>query len=286
MTAMGGDVYQADIPGPAVLGDVFNYYIRARDVAAVPNEARDPAVGNHSFTIVDYYAWDFEGSNGGFTATGPDWEWGDPTVDPADAHSGVNVWATKLSGELLAELELEARHAARRRAGQPRLRAALLLAVVQDGDQLRRRQREDLHGRRRHVDDPHARHRVQRHGEDARPRGSRSKPCFTGTTTGNFWHKATFNLTPYIGQTVMIRFHFGSDASVAVRRLGDRRRPDRERRRHAGPDVRLPDGTEQHVGHGRSVHGQGEGRGPALRRVVGDAVLQHQQRRDAGAVWR
>jgi hypothetical protein len=38
--------------------------------------------------------------------------------------------------------------------------------------------------------------------------------CFTGTTTGNFWHKVAFDLTPYKGQSVMLRLHFGSDPSI------------------------------------------------------------------------
>jgi len=67
MTPQGGDMYSGNIPGPASLGDVFNYYISARDVADIPNHGRDPAVGTHSFEIVDYFAWDFEGDDGGFT---------------------------------------------------------------------------------------------------------------------------------------------------------------------------------------------------------------------------
>jgi hypothetical protein len=96
MTALGGDMYSADIPGPASLGDVFNYHISARDNAEVPNHARDPLAGFHSFEIVDYYAWDFEGDDGGFTATGPDWEWGEPSTGPDEAHPPTHLWATKV----------------------------------------------------------------------------------------------------------------------------------------------------------------------------------------------
>jgi hypothetical protein len=50
------------------------------------------------------YDWleDFEGDNGGFTVSSvsgtPSWAWGVPTSGPGVAHSGVDVWATNLSG--------------------------------------------------------------------------------------------------------------------------------------------------------------------------------------------
>jgi hypothetical protein len=45
------------------------------------------------------YQEDFEGWNGGLSATGSDWEWGHPTSGPGEAHSGQRVWATKLEGD-------------------------------------------------------------------------------------------------------------------------------------------------------------------------------------------
>jgi hypothetical protein len=98
MASLGGDEYAANIPGPSVAGDVYNYYILARDVATIPNQGRDPATGTHALEIADYFAWDFEADDGGFTAGGPDWEWGAPTTGPGNANSGVNVWATQLGG--------------------------------------------------------------------------------------------------------------------------------------------------------------------------------------------
>ncbi len=42
---------------------------------------------------------DFEADDGGYTISGTtSWAWGPPTSGPAAAHSGVNVWATNLSG--------------------------------------------------------------------------------------------------------------------------------------------------------------------------------------------
>ena len=45
------------------------------------------------------YAEDFEADDGGYTVSGTtSWEWGTPTRGPSGAHSGVNAWATNLSG--------------------------------------------------------------------------------------------------------------------------------------------------------------------------------------------
>ena len=47
------------------------------------------------------YSEDFEATDGGFVPDPPTgaWEWGTPTVGPAGAHSGVNLWGTVLNGE-------------------------------------------------------------------------------------------------------------------------------------------------------------------------------------------
>jgi subtilisin family serine protease len=215
MAAMGGDLYQASIPGPSVLGDVYNYYIRAKDVAAVPNFARDPASGYHSFTIVDYYSWDFELDNGGFTATGPDWEWGQPTYasGPASAHSGVNLWGTKLattySYSSNSKLDLPA-------VKVPSSHTYAFLSFWQwyametnwDGGNVKI---STDGGATWTILTPDIAYNGTANSANA---GIPGEPCWTGTTTGNFWQKVTFNLTAYKGQTVNIRMHFGSDGSV------------------------------------------------------------------------
>jgi subtilisin family serine protease len=213
MVALGGDAYGADIPGPAVLGDVFNYSIRARDTAAVPNEARDPTVGSHTFEIVDYYAWDFEANNGGFTTVGSDWEWGDPTSGPMDAHSGVNVWATKLattySASSNSKLHLPP-------VTVPSSHTYALFSFWQwyaietnyDGGNVKI---STNGGATWTILTPDIGYNGTALSGNA---GIPGEKCFTGTTTGNFWRKVTFNLTAYKGQTVLLRLHFGSDSSV------------------------------------------------------------------------
>lgn len=212
MTNTGGDTYEANIPGPAVLGDVFNYYIRARDIAAVPNYARDPAAGYHSFEVVDYYSWDFEASDGGFTATGPNWQWGEPTTGPDDAHSGVNLWATVLDGNYSnssnSKLDLPA-------VIVPTSATYAMLSFWQwyyielnyDGGNVKI---STDGGSSWAVLTPDIGYNgTARSGNAAIP----GEPCFTGYNNDE-WHLATFNLTPYKGMSVIIRLHFGSDSSV------------------------------------------------------------------------
>jgi subtilisin family serine protease len=214
MAAAGEDVYEAAIPGPAVLGDVFNYYIMARDVATVPNTARNPSAGYHTFTIVDYYAWDFEASDGGFAAYGNDWEWGDPTNGPMDAHSGVNVWATKLGANysLSSNSRLETPAIV--------IPTSAAYATLSFWQWYRNESNYDGGNVKISTDGgatwtlltPDIGYNGTSRSTTA---GIPLEPIFTGTATGNFWHKVTFNLTPYKGQSSIIRLHFGSDGSVA-----------------------------------------------------------------------
>jgi len=55
------------------------------------------------FSVVgtDFFAWDFESTNGSFQAAEfSDWQWGTPTYPVGlVAHSGTKVWGTNLSGE-------------------------------------------------------------------------------------------------------------------------------------------------------------------------------------------
>ena len=212
MVNAGGDLYQGQIPGPAVLGDVFNYYIRARDIAAVPNYARDPLAGYHSFEIVDYYAWDFEASDGGFATTGPDWEWGEPTTGPGGAYSGVNVWATKLADNYSYSSDSRLESPA---VVVPTGATSAALSFWQwyyietnyDGGNVKI---STDGGSTWTILTPDIGYNGIAKTYTA---GIPGEPCFTGYNNDE-WQKVTFNLTPYKGQSVIIRWHFGSDGSV------------------------------------------------------------------------
>jgi hypothetical protein len=212
MTALGGDMYSADIPGPASLGDVFNYHISARDNAEVPNHARDPLAGFHSFEIVDYYAWDFEGDDGGFTATGPDWEWGEPSTGPDEAHSPTHLWATKVgdnySSSSNSKLDLPALLVPSGEAfAQMSLWQWYYIETNYDGGNVKI---STDGGATWTILTPDVGYNGTARSGNA---GIPGEPCFTGYNNDE-WHQVIFDLTPYKGQLVTIRLHFGSDSSV------------------------------------------------------------------------
>ncbi len=212
MTNVGGDLYSASIPGPAILGDVFNYYILARDIAAIPNTAREPASGYHSFEIVDYYAWDFEANDGGFAAGGPDWEWGEPTSGPGGAYSGVNVWATKIAGDYSASSN-SMLHTPEVKVPGSSAYAALsfwqwyYIETNYDGGNVKI---STDGGSSWTILTPDIGYNGTARSGNA---GIPGEACFTGYND-DYWHKVIFDLTPYKGLNVIIRFHFGSDSSV------------------------------------------------------------------------
>jgi len=212
MTNTVGDGYAADIPGPSAYGDIYEYYIIARDVAAIPNSAREPVAGWHGFEIVDFFAWDFEASDGGFAAGGPDWEWGAPTTGPGSAYSGVNVWATQLGGNYSASSNstLDTPPIV-----VPSGEAYAALSFWQwyyvetnyDGGNVKI---STDGGATWTILTPDVGYNGTASSGNA---GIPGEPCFTGYNNDE-WHQVSFDLTPYRGMAAIIRLHFGSDSSV------------------------------------------------------------------------
>jgi len=212
MLNTSGDEYTASILGPSAYGDVYEYYIIAHDLAAVPNSAREPATGWHAFEIVDFFAWDFEANDGGFTAGGPDWQWGAPTTGPGSAYSGVNAWATQLGGNYSASSNST--------LDTPPI-------VVPSGEAYATLSFWQWYYNETNYDGGNVKistdggatwviltpdigyNGTATSGNAAIP----GEPCFTGYNNDE-WHQASFDLTPYRGMAVIIRLHFGSDSSV------------------------------------------------------------------------
>jgi len=117
MTATGlANEFAAEIPGSTTSGDVFEYYITATDDVPLFNDAREPAAGDHTFTILDgpqaihRFPLDSPGT-GALAAADPGWDrqggwaFGKPTGggthngDPTAGYSGQYVFGYNLSGD-------------------------------------------------------------------------------------------------------------------------------------------------------------------------------------------
>jgi len=150
---------------------------------------------------------DFELDDGGYVGTGQ-WEWGIPTSGPGNAHSGVKLWATNLSGNYnnnsnytldSPEIVLEDN--------------ALLsfwhwydTEASYDGGNVKI---STDGGSTWTVITPLTGYTgVANTSNPLYP-----EPIFCGHAQG-FWENVVFDLSAYVGETACFRWHFGSDVSV------------------------------------------------------------------------
>ena len=211
------DVYEGFIdPDPLVVGDLIEYCMVAIDAAASANTASAPITGYYSFTILGGLAFDFEADDGGFFPNwGGDWEWGTPTSGPFGAHSGDRVWATGLGNYSdLSDSRLD----------MPPIDLSNMLnpvltfwhwylieysdGIYWDGGNLKIS-----------VDEGPFELITPVGGYDGIVDNYNTviggEPAYGGpASTGNFWHQETVDLSPWVNHTVVVRFHFGSDAYV------------------------------------------------------------------------
>ena len=162
------------------------------------------------------YLEDFEDDSGGYVSGGtPDWEWGDPSIGPSSAHSGVNCWATDLDDEYSDDAS----------ATLDSLPISLPQGVTSELSFWHWYDMEDGYS---HYDGGNVKISTDGGvsweilGEYLEPypiqyasdtnEGIPHEPCFSGSSSS--WEYVTFNLTEYAGNTIMIRWHFGSDGSV------------------------------------------------------------------------
>jgi len=151
---------------------------------------------------------DFESDDGGYVGTGL-WQWGSPTSGPGNAHSGVNVWATNLSGDYEANANYT--------LDSPEI------AIGSDEPTLTFWHWYDTEasfdgGNVKISTDGGATWTVIE-PVGGYPGTSNSsnplypEPVFCGHGQG-FWEQVTFELSTYAGQTASFRWHLGSDGSV------------------------------------------------------------------------
>jgi hypothetical protein len=219
LLGQGGDDYLGWLdPVGLATGDSVEYRLIARDAAAAQNTTTDPAQGYYGFAVLEGYSYDFEGNDGGFTASEyGDWEWGVPTSGPNGAHSGQRVWATNLAGQYIdgSNSTLDSDTLSLVNATEATLtfwhwyRIEYSDNTYWDGGNVKI---STDGGETFQVLYPEG-------GYDGVATNPvcplYGEPVFGGPpSTGNFWHQESFDLSAYYNRTVIIRFHFGSDAYV------------------------------------------------------------------------
>ncbi|MCK4226185.1 immune inhibitor A, partial [candidate division WOR-3 bacterium] len=169
--------------------------------------------GNHQmgFTLcplVVLYEEDFESDNGGYTGTG-DWQCGIPNSGPQVAHSGERLWATNLSGDysnssnsMLTTVEIDLSSV----MGFPILSFYQWYHIegYYDGGNVKISVNE---GSWEILDSLSPPYNVDvAYWENT---GIPGEPCYSGSQEA--WKEIKKDLSAYRGNTIRIRFHFGSD---------------------------------------------------------------------------
>lgn len=158
------------------------------------------------------YQEDFEDGDGGFALTGPDWEWGIPTSGPGEAHSGQKVWATNLEGNYSSNSD-------------SRLETPTIDLTGIVDPQLSFWHWFSFEYRQARYDGGNV--KISSNGGEFQiitpengyedtisylNAGIPEEPGFCSYEAGQFWHQEDFDLSPYSGHQIVIRFHFGSNS--------------------------------------------------------------------------
>ena len=168
------------------------------------------------FVPVEIYFANLEENNGDYIAdpTTSAWEWGVPTSGPSAAHSGTKAWATVLGGVYansanwkLTTPELTAT------TNSPQMKFWHWYNMEQGGsgtiyDGGNVKISTDL-GANWAVITPVGGYTGTAYSTNS---GIAGQPCFSGINES--WNEVTFNLPVNAGQRFLLRWHFGSDASV------------------------------------------------------------------------
>ena len=222
--SIGNNWFVDTIPEiPGTEEDTVYYSIYAADAGG--NESEYPSAGAISFRVLEdttsyTIVWenDFESDSGNMEAAG-DWEWGDPEYSgsysgPSDAHSGTLCWGTVLTGDYSNSSNSIL-------TTPPITIPATLDSFVYlsfymwfysenyyDGGNVK----ISLDNTTFSVIQP-----VFPSYDTVIYSGNAGIPgenAWTDTIGAPDWIQAKFDLSNYVGETVYIRFHFGSDGSV------------------------------------------------------------------------
>ena len=146
----------------------------------------------------------FESDNGGLFGEG-DWEWGSPSSGPGSAYHGDNVWATVLDGNYSSDADIGLVTPYYAIDSPNAVMSFYHWYYIQEGDG--------------------GNVQVSLNGgwtwETVTPVGGYpydnisgldGEPGFSRQSFG--WHRVVIDLSVYAGQTIKIRFHFGSDSHI------------------------------------------------------------------------
>lgn len=163
-----------------------------------------------------YPLWDLEASNFGLDNNGSGWAWGTDAV--AGAHSPTHVWGTVLGANYV-------------NCGNYRLDMPPVSLAHLDSARLTLWHWYDIEPSGPTVDYDGANVKIAPFGTEnwqvlqpvgGYPQGAgytcnpiQGEPAYNGTSGS--WLQATFDLSAYLGQTVEIRFHLGTDQGVTRR---------------------------------------------------------------------
>ncbi|MCK4940960.1 immune inhibitor A [candidate division WOR-3 bacterium] len=209
MTLMPGEVDTA-VFAPYTFGEAGTYdLVSYTDMFGDQNPDNDTA---YATAVIFEWVEDFESSNGNFVpapVTGA-WEWGVPTSGPGAAHSGTQLWATILAGVYANNANWT-------------LTSQDYYDATEDNPLISFFHWYDIEG---YYDGGNVKYSTDNGTtwlllhpvggyDDLAYSGNAGIPaesCFCGISAG--WEAEEFIIPVNAGQTVKLRFHFGTDASV------------------------------------------------------------------------
>ena len=176
-------------------------------------EVTDGATVTVDFELPGYTYWsDFETNDGGLISDNPGagWQWGTPTNGPLNAYSGVNLWGTNIAVNYDNGLNvrLDTPQSYQLQAGIPWLEFWHWYDIEASWDGGNVKISTDG-GSSWTVIEPLTGYP----GTANTSNPLNGEPIFDGHNQG-FWEFVQFDLSAYAGESVMFRWHFGSDGSV------------------------------------------------------------------------
>lgn len=173
--------------------------------------ANDSLSSEYNTRPVGIVLYDFEDGDEGFIADG-DWQHGDPTTGPGNAHSGINVFGTLINGHYTVGPMLSALTSPTIQLGSHSMLSFWNWYGTEESYDGGNVKISTDGGASWNLITPAGGYDFPLSTEYGNPIGG--EMAFTGS--GMIWSQETFDLSIYDGESVMIRFDFGSDNAVVI----------------------------------------------------------------------